>query len=536
MKKLLAGAMAALITLSLTGCGGNDQSKPKTTVKKDSAVVYLGTRSEPRMGFDPMKGFANPDGISIFHSNLLKLNEDLTFEKEVAQDYKISEDGLTYTFTLKDIKCSDGQPLTAEDVKFSFETAAKNPRVGNLGDIQNIEVKNAKEVVFHMKQPNSLFLYTIARLPIVPKHAYKEGYGQMPIGSGPYKMVKWDKGQQMVVEANEYYFKGKPKLKKITFLFVNGEAAYQAAKAGNVDLYDTPYNYANSPVPGTTMTDYKSVGKFMMMLPVNKPGAVKSADKRPTGNKVTSDVAVRKALNLGINRSAIVKNLMYGHGAPAYELADPEVPYYNPETAYKDNDIEAAKKLLADAGWKDTNGNGIVDKDGQEADIELLVDAKDKMLQNIGILLADQSKKFGVNIILSPKSAEECTARSCETPWLINFGSLDPMNVYYIYYGPNSGKGFYNLSYLQNKTVDSYIEKAMHAPNEKVANENWKKAQWDGKTGFSVKGEASAIWLVNKNYMYQAKKGFSMGKQQKLQPGSMGWCVARNIEEWDWNE
>ena len=110
------------------------------------------------------------------------------------------------------------------------------------------------------------------------------------------------------------------------------------------------------------------------------------------------------------------------------------------------------------------------------------------------------------------------------------------MNVYYIYYGPNSGKGFYNLSYLQNKTVDSYIEKAMHAPNEKVANENWKKAQWDGKTGFSVKGEASAIWLVNKNYMYQAKKGFSMGKQQKLQPGSMGWCVARNIEEWDWNE
>lgn len=218
MKKLLAGAMAALITLSLTGCGGNDQSKPKTTVKKDSAVVYLGTRSEPRMGFDPMKGFANPDGISIFHSNLLKLNEDLTFEKEVAQDYKISEDGLTYTFTLKDIKCSDGQPLTAEDVKFSFETAAKNPRVGNLGDIQNIEVKNAKEVVFHMKQPNSLFLYTIARLPIVPKHAYKEGYGQMPIGSGPYKMVKWDKGQQMVVEANEYYFKGKPKLKKITFL------------------------------------------------------------------------------------------------------------------------------------------------------------------------------------------------------------------------------------------------------------------------------------------------------------------------------
>ena len=327
MKKLLAGAMAALITLSLTGCGGNDQSKPKTTVKKDSAVVYLGPRSEPLMGFDPMKGFANPDGISIFHSNLLKLNEDLTFEKEVAQDYKISEDGLTYTFTLKDIKCSDGQPLTAEDVKFSFETAAKNPRVGNLGDIQNIEVKNAKEVVFHMKQPNSLFLYTIARLPIVPKHAYKEGYGQMPIGSGPYKMVKWDKGQQMVVEANESYFKGKPKLKKITFLFVNGEAAYQAAKAGNVDLYDTPYNYANSPIQGTTMQDFKSVGKFMMMLPVNNPGAVESADNRPTGNKVTSDVAIRKALNIGINRSAIVKNLMFGHGAPAYELADSEVPH-----------------------------------------------------------------------------------------------------------------------------------------------------------------------------------------------------------------
>lgn len=273
------------------------------------------------------------------------------------------------------------------------------------------------------------------------------------------------------------------------------------------------------------------------MLPVTKPGEVTdNPNGREVGNPVTSDIAVRKALNYGIDRQAIVQNLMKGHGAPAYGVVDPEMPYYNQDTSYKDNDVEKAKQILADAGWKDTNGNGIVDKDGQEAEVIIMADAADKMLQNVAMLLSDQAKRFGVGIKLDAKSPDEMLQRQHKDLKLINYGSLDPMNIYFLYYGPNSGKGFYNMTYFNNSTVNGYIEKAMEAPNADIANDYWKKAQWDGQTGFSVRGDPSILWLVNKNYMYQVKNGFDLGDQQSLQPGSMGWAIARNIQDWGWRD
>ncbi len=539
MNKRLCAAVSAVLSVAflIGGCGELAAPKDgKASKDKSSAVIYLGTRSEPRMGFDPLKGYANVDGISLFQSNLLKLNQDLSFEKEIAKDYQISEDGLTYTFQLREVKCSDGQPFTAEDVKFSFEEAAKCPLVGNLQDIKSIEIKNPYEVIFHMKQPNSLFLYTVARLPLVPKHAYKEGYGQNPVGTGPYKMVQWNQGQQMIVEANENYFKGIPRLKKLTVLFVNGETALQAAKAGDIDVYDVPYNYADVKISGAKMKAFKSAGKYVLSLPVVKPGAAINPDNKPVGNTVTSDIAIRKALNYGIDRQSIVDNLMHGYGSPAYELVDPEVPYYNSEIAYKDNDVEKAKAILAEAGWKDTDGNGIVEKNGQEANIIVMANAGDKMLQNVAMLISDQAKRMGINFILEPKSAEEINARQHQDCWLMNYGSLDPMNMFYLYYGPNAGKGYYNISYFNNLKVNGYIESAMSAPNAELANEFWKKAQWDGETGFSVRGDPSMLWIANKNYMYQVKEGFSIGEQQSLQPASMGWAITRNIERWGWDE
>lgn len=542
--KLCALSAAALLSLSalFTGCGGsNSADKPTastmTNKDKDSAVIYMGTRSEPKMGFDPLKGYGNTDGHSIFQNCLLQLNGDLTFEKEIAKDYTISDDGLTYTFTLRDVKCSDGEPFTAEDVKFTFEEAAKNAFVGNLGDIDSIETPDPHKVIFHLKKPNSLFIYTIARLPLVPKHAYNENYGRNPVGTGPFKMVQWDQGQQMIVEANPHYFKGAPKLKKLTFLFVNGEAAFQAAKAGQIDVYNVPYNYAAIPIDGSKLVAFKSVGKFVMMLPVLKPGEATHPDGKPVGNPVTSDPAIRKALNYGIDRASIVKNIMYGYGTPAYDCVDPELQaYYNPETTYQDNDVEKAKAILAEGGWKDTNGNGIVDKDGQEANIVVMANAGDKILQNVAMLVSDQAKRLGINVTLEPKSAEEMNMRQHQDCKLINYGSLDPMNIYYLYYGPNSGKGFYNMSYFNNPTVNHYIEEAMVAPNMTLANDFWKKAQWDGTTGFSVKGDPSILWLVNKNYIYQIKNGFSIGKQDALQPAGMDWPITRNIETWGWDE
>jgi peptide/nickel transport system substrate-binding protein len=501
--------------------------------KKDDLVAYLGARSEARMGFDPLQGYANVDGVSIFHSNLIRLNSDMTIEKELATDYSVLNNGLTYNFILRnDVKCSDGEPLTAKDVAFTFTKAKESGYVGGLEDIASVEVVNDYEVSIHLNTVNSLFIYTICRLPIVPEHAYKENYGLSPIGSGPYKMLAWDKGQQMIVERNPLYFKGEPKLRRITFLFLGEEAAFEAAKAGSIDLYDVPYTYARQNIDNTRFVTYDSVGKFCASIPTVPSGEVNEHGMK-IGNDVTSHRSIRQAINYGVSRAQMVKGLMYGYGAPAYGLIDKSMPYYNPETDYQDDDVEKAKAILAEDGWVDSDGDGVVEKNGLKAEFPLLVNAKDKLLQSFGMLICDQLKRIGVNAVLEVKSWEEVDSRRHSDVWLLNWGAIEPINLFYLYYGPNKGKGFYNSGYYVNPVVDGYIENAIKSTTEEEANEYWKKAQWDGQTGFSVRGDAVWLMLVNKQYLYRIKNGLNIG-EKGLQNGTMGWIVARNIHEWEW--
>ncbi|MDR1041518.1 MAG: ABC transporter substrate-binding protein [Deltaproteobacteria bacterium] len=501
--------------------------------KKDDLVAYLGTRSEARMGFDPLHGYANVDGVSIFHSNLIRLNSDMTIELELAKEFSVSDDGLSYRFVLRDdVKCSDGELLTAKDVAFTFNKSKESGYVGGLEEISEIEVTGDFEIVIRLEKPNSLFVYTVCRLPIVPEHAYVGDYGRNPVGSGPYVMVNWDKGQQMIVERNPLYFKGVPKLRRITFLFLAEEAAFEAAKSGQIDFYDTPYTYARLDIPGTRFLTLDSVGKFCASVPDVPSGGVNENGMK-IGNDVTANRAIRQAMNYGINRAEMVKGLMYGFGAPAYGLIDKQMPYYNPETDYADNDVERAKAVLAADGWVDTNGDGIVEKDGVKAEFPLLVNTKDKLLQSFGMLICEQLKRTGINAVLEVKSWEEIDSRRHSDVWLLNWGSLEPINTFYLYYGPNKGNGFYNSGYYDNPVVNAYIEKALSSTDEDEANEYWKKAQWDGETGFSVRGDAAWLMLVNKQYLYHLKDGLDIG-ELGFQNGTMGWIVCRNIHEWEW--
>ena len=527
IKLVFMATLIASVFLSVISAFAADNGK------KDEMVAYLGTRSEARMGFDPLHGFANVDGVSIFHSNLIRLNSDMTFEKEFAKDFSVSSDGLVYNFVLRDdVKCSDGELLTAKDVAFTINKSKESGYVGGLDDIADVEVISDYEVSIRLNQPNSLFIYTICRIPIVPEHAYKENYGLDPVGSGPYKMISWDKGQQMIVERNPHYFKGEPKMRRITFLFLGEEASFEAAKSGSIDLYEVSYTYARADIAGTKLLTFDTVGKFCASIPTTKSGEENEHGMK-IGNDVTSHRSIRQAMNYGINRAQMVKGLMYGYGAPAYSLIDKSMPYYNPETDYEDDDVEKAKAVLLEDGWADSDGDGIVEKDGLKAEFPLLVNAKDKLLQSFGMLISEQLKRVGISAVLEVKSWEEVDSRRHSDVWLLNWGAIEPINVYYLYYGPNKGKGFYNSGYYANPVVDGYIEKALTSTSEAAANEFWKKAQWDGETGFSVRGDAVWLMLVNKQFLYRLKDGLSIG-QKGLLNGTMGWIVARNIHEWAW--
>jgi hypothetical protein len=118
---------------------------------------------------------------------------------------------------------------------------------------------------------------------------------------------------------------------------------------------------------------------------------------------------------------------------------------------------------------------------------------------------------------------------------LFGWGSHDPLEIYNIYSSDNKGVGFYNTIYYSNKVVDEYMEKALSSISESEAIEYWKKAQWDGSTGLSAKGDAPWAWLVNLDHLYLVNEKLDIGVQ-KVQPHDHGWPITDNIVQWKWKE
>lgn len=537
MKKLLALMMVSVLLLTV-GCSSTttpSDSNGQASKKTDEAVMYLGDHSEPSMGFDPVLGWANVDGVSIFHSNLLKQDKDMNIVGDLAESYDVSEDGKSYTFKLRDAKFSDGTKITSKDVAFTYKKAAEVGYVGNLEQITSIDTPDDNTVVINLEAPNSLFVYAVIRLGIVPEDTYGNGYGKNPISSGAYKLVQWDEGQQLIVEANPEYFGDKPKIKKLTVLFLSEEAAFEAAKKGTLDVYSVPSVYTSQDVKGMDLVHYQSVDVLNIGLSFQPVGAVTREDGLPIGDNVTSDIAIRKALNIGIDRKTLVDGILGGYGSPAYDLVDPSMPWYNPDTEYKDNDVEGAKKVLADGGWIDTNGDGVVEKDGIKAEITIVASSGSKTFQGLAMAVAEMAKQFGIQINVETKTWEEIDTMIYSTPYVLTWGSKDPINIFYIFDSSNSGMGYYNSGYYQNTKVDDYIDSALKAGSQDEAYEYWKKAQWDGENGFSTKGDAPWLWLTRIDHVYRIKQGLNVGNQG-IQNPSMGWALLHNVTEWSWDE
>ncbi|KAG2965862.1 hypothetical protein PC120_g27174, partial [Phytophthora cactorum] len=330
---------------------------------KDELVLAVGT--EPEGGFDPTTGWGQY-GSPLFQSTLLKRDAKLQLVNDLATDHSVSEDGLTWTVTLRDdVKFSDGEPLTAKDVRFTFETAANSGSVIDLTNMANVEATDATTVVFTLKSPQSTFISLLTTLGIVPEHAYGSDYAEHPVGSGPYKLVQWDKGQQAIVEANEQYYGKKSTFHKLTFLYLDEDAAFAAAQAGTVDIAAIPAAFSKQQVNGMKMESVKTVDNRGIMFPMQPSGA-KSGDGLPAGNDVTSDISIRKAVNVVIDRTALVEGVLEGHGRPAYSVSD-DLPWGNPDSVFADADVAEARQILADGGWVHTDGDGTVEKDGPKA-------------------------------------------------------------------------------------------------------------------------------------------------------------------------
>ncbi len=546
---LRLGAGALVFALFFTGCAkpperpaepaanetaAADQTAPATTeeaaadevsTRKDSLVMAIA--SEPDEGFDPITGWGRY-GNPLFQSTLLRVDKDMHFVNDLAVSYEACDDALTWTFVLRDDALfSDGTPVTAADVAFSFLAARDAGTELDLGFLQDAEPKDDHTVVFHLSKAQSTFLNNAATLGIVPKASYGPGYAENPIGSGPFVLAQWDKGQQAILERNESYYGNKPAFEKLTLLFLAQDAALAAAQTGSVDVVAIAESMAETPVPGMTLVPVHTVDNRGISFPMDPPGGT-TPDGLPFGNAVSSDAAIRQAMQVGISRQAIIDDALYGHGRPAYSVCD-GMPWWNEASVVQDGDAAQAQAILDAAGWKDADGDGIREKDGVKAEMPLIYPAGDSTRQSVAMSAAQQAKTFGLSLVVEGMGWDDIGKRMYSEPVLFGWGDRSPLEMFNLYYSAGKHVGYNDVNGYENKSVDAHMEAALAATTAEAANAEWKAAQ-EG-----VIADIPWIWLVNVDHLYLVRDGLDIG-DQPLHPHGHGWPILTNIDEWSWKD
>lgn len=530
--------VAALVVSLLLGCGGESGERSGGSRDGDSVVIALDPGSEPEAGFDPAYGWGAGEHVHepLIQSTLTVTNTDLTIGYDLATGYSVSEDGLTWQVTIRrDAKFTDGEPLTAEDVAFTYNTVKETSSVNDFTMLDHAEATDDETVIFHMTRPFSIWPYTMAEVGILPEHAYDSAtYGTEPVGSGRYILKQWDKGQQVILEANPDYYGEAPKMKQVTILFMEEDAAFLAAQSGQVDLAYTSATYSEEEVDGYTLAAYESVDNRGLNLPAIPETT--DSEGRAVGNNFTSDVLVRRAINIGVDRQEMIDHVLNGYGSPAYSVCD-QLPWYN-EASEVPYDPEGAAALLDEAGWV-LGEDGVREKDGVQAKMNLLYSNGDSVRQALAADFADQMEELGIICTIEGVGWDTAYDRALSEPLLWGWGAHTPMELYNIYHtiegNTVDGKDLAQYSPYANETVDTYMDQALAESDLEEAYTLWQQAQWDGTTGVTQEGDIPWVWLVNIDHLYWVRDGLTVA-EQKIHPHGHGWSIVNNVDQWEWEE
>lgn len=513
--------VALLLGLMMLGLSASASAEGK------EIVIAVGNMAGG--SYDACQGYTMY-GTNIFYSSLVKIDKDINIELDLAKEYSVSEDGLVYTFVLRDdISFSDGEPVTAKDVVFTFSTCKETGASVDLSMMEEVKALDDYTVEFTLSRPFSPFIRTIALQGIVAEHAYGDDYAANPVVSGPFIVKQLDIGQQLIVEANPYYYGQKSEFDQITFLTLDEETALSYAQSGMLDVVKINPEYAYEEVEGMHLETYVTSDNRGFGLPCIPETTLE--DGTVVGNNATCDPVVRKALNMGVNRQEIIDNALNGIGTPAWVRFE-NLPWANMEPGLEDGKVEEAIAMLEEAGWRDEDGDGVREKDGVKCELTISGRTDDIQRYNLAVALAENAKQLGINITAVANDWTTCKQENRKNPTCIGTGDYSFVDVYNAFssdYADPSMVSLSNAGMYTNETVDGYLQQAMEALTEEEAIDYLMKAQYDGETGPNV--DFPYIWLVNIDHTYLVKDGVDVGEQM-VHPHGHGTPIIQNLNEW----
>ena len=537
----VAGVSAAAVGFGgvLSACASNSNtgnsdagSASKSEGHVSQVTVSMPVSSEPAAGFDPFVSWGCGEHVHepLIQSTLLTTTADMSFENDLATAYSCSDDSLTWTFTVRtDAKFTNGKALTAHDVAYTINGVANSEASEcDLTMVDKAVAVDDETCEIHLNKPFNALLYTLAVIGIVPDGGHGSDYGTNPIGSGRYMLEQWDRGQQVILKANPDYYGDAPKIERVVAVFMEEDASLAAARSGQVDVAYTVATYADQQPTGYDLLNCASVDSRGISLPTIAAGATKkqTGEEYPAGNDVTQDLALRRAINYGVNRQTLIDNVLNGYGEVAYSVSD-NMPWSSDDMRCK-QDISRAKALLDEAGWA-LGSDGVRAKDGVPAAFDLYYSASDSVRQAIAMEFANQMGELGIKV--SPKGAswDDIYRHQFSDPVVWGWGSNSPIEIYNLNYSTGNG----NYACYENAAVDAHLNAALANPVIADSYDEWKLAMWDGENGVAPQGAATWVWFANVDHLYFVADGLKVA-DQKPHPHGHGWSIVNNVDKWSW--
>ena len=341
----------------------------------------------------------------LLYSNLIRTDKELRPEGELAERWDISKDEMTLTFYLrKGVKWHDGEELTAEDVDFTYRYMI-DPKTPTAYGEPFRQVRQAEVVDRHTYRVTYEKPYAPALLSwglwILPRHilqpAWKAGVdlrttrqNKFPVGSGPYRFGEWKTGEKIVVEANPDYFEGRPYIKRVVYRIIPDQSTiFLELKGRNIDLASlTPIQYRRQtefPAFLKAFHRYRYLSNSYAYLGFNLLDA-RFRDKR-----------VRQAIAHAINKQEIIEGVLLGLGRPAVGPYKPGTWWYKDDVTTFPFDPERAQALLAQAGWRRTTADGILEKDGKPFSFTIRTNQGNLVRQQTAEIIQRRLRAVGID-------------------------------------------------------------------------------------------------------------------------------------------
>ena len=343
-------ALGLSLTLAACNSAGSSDSSSSTSGggSEELPSIVLGAVTEPTNVPDPLVD-GSLAGYSYYYNvfdSLTRLNASGELEPLLATEWSSNEDLTEWTFTLRDdVTFSDGVPLTAEDVAFSYQTILDNPASdphSYMRPLESVEVADPTTVVFTLNTPFSPFPSITTSVSIVPAAVYaelgSEGFANAPIGSGPYTFVSRTPGVEYVIERNPDYWGTPAPFEKVTFQTIaDADARLNGVLSGSLDVALIAPNQVDSLEGAATLMNTESNG--VTFLGINSS----------TGP--LADLKVRQALELAIDKEALVSGVLSDRASVATQMIAPPVAGFDPALEASEFDTEKASALLAESTY-----------------------------------------------------------------------------------------------------------------------------------------------------------------------------------------